>query len=315
LGTDISLGELNKYLYSYLNTLPNSEKGKFHFANSIWIKDDNLGIRDSFLQVNKDYYNAEIYQVAFDDTTVEEVNTWVNRNTDGMIPELVENLEPETVMLLINAIAFEAKWAVPYTTENIKKDVEFTTINGSKEKVEMMHSEEVIYLENDKVTGFMKPYANDDYYFVALLPKEEVDISTYITQISGQEITDLFSNKETTEVSVLIPKFSYSFGIKLNDVLVAMGVSDAFSADKADFSKMVDTADHDFYISEVVHKTFISVDEVGTMAGAVTGVIMETTSAPVDQKVVILNRPFIYMIVDKDTNLPIFIGVVTSIQP
>ena len=315
LGRDIPLVELNKYLHSYLNALPSEEKVQFLFANSIWIKDCDLSINDDFLQLNTDYYSADIFKVAFDDGTVKEVNTWVDKNTNGMIQELVKEFSPATVLVLINAITFEAEWAVPYTIDSIRKNAEFTTISGSKEKVEMMHSKERLYLENDKVTGFMKPYANEDYYFVALLPKEGVDISDYIAQISGQEITELLGNQEIIEVSVSIPKFSYSFDIQLKDILVDMGMSDAFSEGVADFSKMVDSEDYNFFVSEVIHKTYINVDEVGTKAGAVTGVIMETTSAPMDSKVVVLDRPFVYMIVDKYTNLPIFIGVVTSIQP
>ena len=315
LGADIPLEDLNKCLYTYLNALPNEEKAKFLYANSIWIKDGDLSIRDAFLQLNTEYYNAEIFEAAFDASTVKEVNAWVDKNTSGMIKDLVNELDPATVMLLINAIAFEAEWAVPYTTENVVKDMEFTAISGSKENVEMMYSEEMHYLENDLVTGFMKPYANEGYYFVALLPNEDVDVNDYIAQLSGEEIAELLHHQETVAVSVALPKFSYDFRIELRELLIAMGMSDAFFPGTADFSKMSDEGNSEFFISEVIHKTYISVDEVGTKAGAVTGIVMNTTAAQTDAKLVILDRPFIYMIVDRYTNLPIFIGVVTSVQP
>lgn len=313
LGRDIPLTELNEYLYTYVDGLPSAKKAKFSIANSIWFRDDqdSFTVEQDFLQTNADYYGAAAYKATFDKQTLKDINNWVTANTDGMIDKVLDEIPAEAVMYLINAIAFDAEWKVVYDKHNVRRG-EFTTTDGTKQDAEFMTSDEFQFINTPLATGFIKPYADDNYSFVALLPNEEIDIQDYLASLSGESFLHALSSAVHTPVAATLPKFSYDYSITLNDSLQAMGMPAAFAADQADFSRLGKAADN-IYIDEVIHKTFISVDEKGTRAGAVTAVGMKTT-AMFEQEVVILDRPFVYAIIDSATNLPIFIGIVMGIS-
>jgi len=175
-----------------------------------------------------------------------------------------------------------------------------------------MNSEESIYLDDGSATGFIKPYYNDKYSFVALLPNEGISIKDYIETLSGEGFLNTVKSAQNTVVNAVMPKFSYDYKIKLNDALKDLGMHDGLSAAKADFSRLGKSSRGNIYIGEVLHKTFISVDELGTKAGAVTKVEMTYESAPAELKIVRLDRPFVYAIIDNSTNLPVFIGTVMN---
>ena len=142
----------------------------------------------------------------------------------------------------------------------------------------------------------------------ASLPNEDVDILDYIDSLTGEGFVNAYNNAEYAEINAKLPKFSYDYSLSMNDALIAMGMPSAFL--KADFSKM---SNEDLFISQVLHKTFISVDERGTRAGAVTSVQMNKESCPYGIIEITLDRPFVYAIVDNATGLPIFIGAVLGL--
>lgn len=307
LGGSISTNKLNEYLYSYQNALPSSEKSKLEIANSIWFR-DTFGVNQNFLQTNADYYGAAAYRSAFDDQTVQDINNWVKDNTDGMIEEIVDEIDPLTMMFLINAIVFDGEWEETYSKENVSEST-FFAHNGEKQEAKMMYSEEGIYLDDGKATGFMKPYSGGDYSFAALLPNEETDIYDYIAGLSGEGLRETLDNAKTVDVHTFLPKFSYDYGISLNEILSDMGMPTAFDEGMADFSGISDT---ETFISNVLHKTHITVDENGTEAAAATSVELTWKGATARRRVR-LDRPFVYMIVDNETNLPVFMGAITEV--
>lgn len=315
LGGEISLGDLNEYLYSYVNNLPSAEKYKLQIANSIWFRDDEgrLQVEKDFLQNNADYYGAQAYKAAFDDQTLKDINSWVDDHTDGMIDSILDQIDEDAVMYLINALVFDAEWQHVYDKSDVYKG-KFTNIGGTEKQVDMMHSEETVYLQDEYSTGFMKPYSGSKYSFAALLPNEDDDIYEYIAGLTGEELMETLSTPQLGMVMATLPKFSYEYELTMNDVLKELGMPSAFSSDTADFSKMAHSSRGNIFIGEVLHKTFISVDELGTKAGAVTKVEMNDESAPMSEWVVNLNRPFVYMIIDNETNLPVFIGTVMDVQ-
>lgn len=312
LGKGLSLDELNEYLYTYAQSLPNNKESKLTIANSIWFH-EAFQAEKKFLQKNADYYNAAAYQSAFDNKTLRDINKWVKNNTDGMIDKILDEIAPDAVMYLINAITFDAQWKTPYKKEEISKG-DFNAFNGSKQQVSMMRSQEGLYLEDGLATGFIKPYANDDYSLVALLPNQGTTVLEYIETLSGDRFLQLLNNPETTPVKTTMPMFRYDYTVGMNDALMDMGMPDAFSPDNADFSRLGKVPGENIYIGDVLHKTYISVDAQGTKAAAVTKVEMRLTSALEDTKNVILDRPFVYAIIDNSTNLPIFIGTVMEIN-
>lgn len=314
LGGEISLNDLNEYLYSYVNNLPSAEKYKLQIANTIWFRDDEgrLQVEKDFLQKNADYYGAQAYKAAFDDQTLKDINNWVNDHTDGMIDSILDQIDEDAVMYLINALVFDAEWQHVYDKSDVYKG-KFTNIGGTEKQVDMMHSEETVYLQDENATGFMKPYSGSKYNFAVLLPNEGVDIYEYIAGLTGEELMETLSTPQLGMVMATLPKFSYEYELTMNDVLKELGMPSAFSGSTADFSKMAQSSRGNIYIGDVLHKTFISVDELGTKAGAVTKVQMNDESAPMSEWVVTLNRPFVYMIIDNKTNLPVFIGAVMDI--
>ena len=315
LGGEITLEDLNEYLYSYVNNLPSAEKYKLQIANSIWFRDDEgrLQVEKDFLQKNADYYGAQAFKAAFDDQTLKDINNWVKDHTDGMIDSILDQIDEDAVMYLINALVFDAEWQHVYDKSDVYKG-KFTNIGGTEKQVDMMHSEETVYLQDENAIGFMKPYSGSKYNFAVLLPNEGVDIYEYIAGLTGESLMETLSTPQLGMVMATLPKFSYEYELTMNDVLKELGMPSAFSGDTADFSKMAHSSRGNIYIGDVLHKTFISVDELGTKAGAVTKVQMNDESAPMSEWVVTLNRPFVYMIIDNETNLPVFIGTVMDVQ-
>lgn len=299
---------LNAYMRAYCDFLTESEELKI--ANSVWT-DSSAEAKRAFLQKAVDSYSAQLFSAPLSDPkTVESINSWVKKNTDGMIPKIIEKADRYAVMMLVNAIAFDAKWETPYKRSDIEK-LEFTSYSGSKKKTDFMCSTENVYLKDGGAIGFMKPYKNGRFAFAALLPDENTGIDDYVASLSGDKLMKIFSSaKRGNEVNVKMPKFRAEYSAQLIDTLKKMGVKDAFDSKTADFSSLIEN--RDAYIATVVHKTFIEVDEKGTRAAASTLVGADTMSL-MEPYSVCLNRPFVYMIVDTETNLPLFIGVQTEI--
>lgn len=315
LGGAIPLDELNEYLYSYVNSLGTADEYKVIIANSIWLRDDEnrLQAEKDFLQKCCDYYSAEVFKAPFDSKTVKDMNSWVSDKTDGMIKEIIDKISSESIMFLLNGVMFDAVWDEPYMDGAVSSGT-FTSVSGEQRIVNMMPSGENIYLEDDNAKGFMKDYKDGKYAFAALLPNEKVNINDYVESLTGERISAILGNAKNEMVSVKIPQFTCEFDMSLKDVLSDMGIGIAFDETKADFSKMAKSSEGNIFIGDVFHKTFITVDEQGTKAGAVTRVEVKDTAAATQVKEVFLDRPFVYMIIDKTNNLPIFMGVLADIS-
>ena len=314
----INVDNLNSYMLAYLDLLPETKDYKMSLANSIWFKDDpNFAVEQSFLQTNADYYGAGAYKAAFDEGTRNDINNWVKEHTDGMIPEIIDEIPDEAIMYLVNALTFDAKWADEYEEHQIREG-RFTMEDGTRQDVDMMHSEEYTYLEDDLATGFIKYYKDRKYAFVAMLPNEGLTVSQYVDSLTGEHLRELLNNPQDLTVFASIPKFETEYDIEMSEVLQEMGMTDAFDWQVADFSKLgtykVDGMN--ICINRVLHKTFISVSEQGTRAGAATAVEMVAEGAMeiVEFKEVVLDRPFVYMLIDCETNLPFFIGTMMNVN-
>ena len=302
--------EMNLYIYSYMQNLPQNEKYKLSLANSIWFTDhERFTVNHDFLQTTADYYGADIYKAPFNEQTCKDINNWVKEKTDGMIPSALDKIPADALMYLINALAFDAEWADIYEKYQVK-DGEFTKEDGTKQKCELMYSTESNYFEDAKATGFLKYYKSGKYAFVAMLPKDGVSVSEYIASLSGESLNEMLSNPEHTTVYTSIPKFETSYSVEMTEILKSMGMTEAFDPNNADFAGLGSSTGGNISISRVIHKTFISVEEKGTKAAAVTivepgdGAAME----PEQPKEVYLDRPFVYMLIDCENNIPFFVG-------
>lgn len=314
-----NIEQLNNYLRAYLcatamkaDTDPGT---KVNIANSIWFKeDDTLTIYKDFLETNAKYYNAAAYELPFDDKAKKYINDWISENTNGLIKDMLKQMPMHAVMFLVNALSFEGEWLEPYYEENVWE----RTFHGEKgdSEVEMMHGAFYDYLEDDKAKGFVQYYNDHDYYFAAILPNEDVTLDEYLEGLTGEHLYELLSNHKNEEVHTALPKFETRSELSLAETLVGMGMKTAFDDEKADFSKLGVSEGKNIFIGDVLHNTFIKVDELGTKAGAATIVAMLDAAAiaPEEPKVVILDRPFIYMLVDAAENVPIFIGTMRNIE-
>ena len=309
LGMDVDT--LNTYLSSYLTLLPQnnsfSSAGKLNAANSVWVR-EGLTVQDAFLQAAVNYYDAQVFSAPFDKSTVSDINRWVSLHTDGMIDRLLDSVPNDSAMYLLNAIAFDADWQDVYYNTNVM-DAAFTTEDGTNRTVSMMYTSERRYFETELATGFLKYYNAKRYAFAALLPNKGITISELLDSLDGQTLYDVLSAPIDIRVDTGLPKFSYEAQTDAKESLRALGMTDAFDPDSADFSGI--SRSGNLFISRVLHKAYIAVDEKGTRAGAATAaeVAAGATPTPEEFKTVILDRPFVYLILDTKYTTPVFLGV------
>lgn len=306
--------ELNTYLQAYADSLPADKHARCSLANSVWFRDDadHLTVEQAFLDVCADYYGADLFQAPFDNSTLKDLNAWVSDRTDGMIPAILDRIPDSAMVYLVNALAFDGQWASVYR-ENQIHEGSFTTEDGTEQSAQMMYSQEFAYLENDLATGFLKYYEGGTYAFAALLPNEGVTLEDYIASLTGEGLRSTLTSAQPEAVETAIPQFTAQYSTELSGILAELGMADAFDASAADFSAMGSSPDGPLYISRVLHKTFLALDAQGTRAGAATVVEVDTgASAP--GRTVYLDRPFLYLLVDCEANLPLFIGAVRSLE-
>lgn len=308
LGLPLEL--LNQTLSGWKAALPAEDDCSIHLANALWLRDDPaLIVQDGFLQAAARWYDAAVYKAPFDHSTVEEINGWIKKHTREMIPTILSELPEDGALCLVNALAFDAQWKTPYR-ENQVRDSRFYPEESSSVPVDMMYSTEWQYLEDEQATGFIKPYAGGSCAFAALMPNVGFTVERYLETLTAEHLYGLLSAPQREEVDAGLPAFELEYNAGLADPLKAMGMTDAFSG-KADFSAMGQYAGQSLYISDALHKTFIQVDPQGTKAAAATAVVVAPTAAPVEDEVksVILERPFLYFLIDTQTNLPFFMGI------
>lgn len=289
-----------------------------NIANSIWLKDvQDLSLNSEFKKSSEEYFKSEIYTKKFDGKFVDTVNKWVSKNTDGMIDTILNEVPSEdTMMYLINAICFDAKWNDKYDDVQINENGKFTNSKGDIQDVVMLNSTEDTYLCDEQSTGFLKYYLGGKYAFMGILPNEDVSINDYMESLTGDSFINLYRSKisgNSVSVNVTIPEFKYTSEYLLNDTLKDMGISSAFDEFSADFSNMIDSNTYKLYMGKVIQKAYIQVDRNGTKASAITSISMDNATAMLETYQVYLDRPFIYAIMDTDTELPIFMGVVNNI--
>ena len=229
-----------------------------------------------------------------------------------MVEEILKEIPRDTVMYLINALAFEGEWENPYEDSDVWQQA-FTNQEGKVQQVSMMHSEEQFYLRDDQAQGFVKYYQGGRYAFVALLPDKGISILDYVEGLDGQQLKALLDNPTSVPVMTTMPKFESEMEVDLREVLKEMGMDLPFDSAQADFTDLGTSPEGNLYINQVFHKAYLEVEEKGTRGGAATAVEMNTEAAPEEQMVVTLDRPFVYMVVDTSSMLPVFMGTVLSV--
>lgn len=306
------LGE-KETMRSYFSTIRRESGEQLSMADSVWLRDDPaLKVKDTFLAIAAEDYQTEIFSAPFDENTRKDINTWVEDKTDGDIQNFIDKIYDDDIMYLINTTLFDAKWQKKYENEDIR-NCDFTALSGETTQVEMMYSDEHTYLENNFCTGLIKYYTEEKYAFAALLPNEDITIYQLVDRLDSNTLHELINGRISAEVEAGIPAFTGETKLELTDILPEMGMPLAFSQG-ADFSDMATYDGGNLYIGRVLHQTRIEVNAQGTKAAAATAVVMESGAVETSSNsyTVILNRPFVYMLIDMQQEIPVFIGVMTD---
>lgn len=324
-----TLEEMENVLGSDIETLnknfnPNKYNGNgVNAANSIWFRNDKkrISLNDTFINTIEKNYGAEWYGKNFDKSTVREMNRWVSQHTDGMVNDMLSDIPPEAVIYLINTVMFDAEWEYPYEKSDVINKRIFTAENGKKQEVTMLKHRTNTWMKFGlgKTEGIVRRYKNG-YSFAAILPLEGVSINAALSSFTGSDFVnavlptavDPTCGTGLYPVDVYLPKFDFECKFTLSDILSDMGMPSAFSVKDADFSNMGMSFGENIFIGEVYHNTYISLDELGTRAGAATIVEMAEGSAqePFGLTTMDFNRPFIYVIFETSSGTPLFIGTV-----
>lgn len=291
------------------------EPMQLSIANSVW-SEQTFTFLPNFLDTLSVNYGAGVQLMDFinnPDPSRKIINQWVSDETKDKINNLLpeNSVTSDTKMVLVNAIYFKADWLSPFDA-NDTYDSTFKLLDGSEVTVPMMGQHLYApYFVGDGYTAVELPYAGESAVMTLLVP-DEGHFAEIESQTDGAMLNQVLSNLTPADVTIRVPKFEYESSFNLSDALIRMGMPLAFDQDQADFSGMTDQ--QDLYISNVIHKAYVAVDEKGTEAAAATAVIMEGAGALMPENLLVIDRPFLFFIRDAETGQILFIGRVLNPQ-
>ena len=274
---------------------------QYNIANCIWVRGD---YNRNFYLVAKNYYNADVKKLNND--SAKDINSWINNKTNGKIPQMVDKIDPNEKACLVNAVYFYSNWINKFPLYSTREDAEWFCEDGTKATCTMMHHQgeyKVFDYKGGEI--LIKPLkGHAAMYF--MLPPKDTKLSDYVAQFDFNEIitNDIYDGEN---YKVWLPRFSVEYSESMIDTFKNLGLKKAFLPKQADFSNL---AKGDFYISDILHKATIGVDEKGCEASAATVIHMAGMAAPVPAKEIYFNRPFAFAVVDELDNLVIFEGCV-----
>ncbi len=304
--TTEQINENYKFLIDALSSV--DPKVLMSIANSIWYK-HTFPVEQDFIDVNQSYYYAEVSPLDFGDpNAVNIINGWIADKTNDLIQDMLDFIPPDAVMYLINAIYFKGIWKFEFD-ENETEEEPFYLSNGTTKDVPMMVQEESFnFLSNEWVQAVEMPYGQGNYSMIVLLPRSGKTLNEVVDALSNETWSNWLGDfRKEEKVVIHLPRFKFEYEDSLNNELINMGMGIAFDPGNADFSKI--NPDRELFISRVIHKSFIEVNEEGTEAAAVTVVEIRETSIPGETFITFrVDQPFLFAIKEKYTNTIIFIG-------
>lgn len=319
-----SLNEINNTLKEPPASINNKN---IKIANALFIRDIyQKYIEKDFISNLQKKYNSDILIDKF--KTPDVINNWVNKNTDGMINKVLDNMTDDFVLGLANAIAIDVKWQDEFECVSTTEE-KFTNSNNKDIKAQMMHNsysyEDIKYIKSDKAEGIILPYIKEsNLEFIGILPTK--NINDYIENNLESDLSNLdklaTSANSKLQINLSIPRFNFDYSLNtFKDILIKMGIKDVFDSGKADLTKII-TKDNliksnsgNIYVDDAIHKTYIDFNESGTKAATVTYFGVKNTALIRDDNETIdikFNKPFITIIREKDSNEILFIGVVNN---
>jgi serine protease inhibitor len=309
---DFSADEINGYFQTLSNTLPDLDPTvKLGIANSIWYRQD-FSVLPDFISINQSYYNAEVKALDFDDpASVNKINGWVATKTNDKIKKVIDQITPDMVMFLINAIYFKGQWTYDFD-KDLTAEAPFHLASSEQSTVPFMHQKGTFhYYSNDSLQLLEMPYGQGNFSMVVLLPKQGYSVTALADGLTPGNWNGWLADTARANVDIAMPKLKFEYERILNDDLKELGMVKAFGP--ADFTSI--NPDADLYISFVKHNSFVEVNEEGTEAAAVTVVGIAYLTAPVEPVFIpfVADHPFIFAIRETTTNTILFMGKVVSL--
>jgi serpin B len=309
---DLTKEQINQSFKSLIELLSHLDpKVIFEIANSIWYR-NTFQVEQDFFDLNDKYFDAIVRSLDFSSPDAPDtINSWVDQKTNGKITEIIQEINPLTVMFLINAIYFKGTWSFEFDKEKTVDD-QFLKPDGSQITCKMMvQANDFRYLETDDFQAIDLPYGDGSFSMTIFLPKPNSSLDVFVQKLTPENWNLWTSGLSTRQGIIYLPKFKLEYEITLNDVLKQLGMGVAFTTN-ADFSNINPV--EDLLISNVKHKTFVEVDEQGTEAAAVTVVEISLTAAdPIDSNFFMrIDRPFVFMIRENHSGTIMFIGKITE---
>ena len=293
-------------------SLPEGYEGEgfdLHVVNALW---SQIGytLLDAFVETVAEAYAAELQRLDFrsaPEKARDTINNWVSEQTANKIENLIPAgvLDTETRLVLTNAIYFNAPWLHPFDPKQTRTEA-FTRLDGEAIDVDMMHETETIpYAVWDDGVAFELPYNGNELSMIVFVPDDGA-FADFDTSLSSERFNAIIGSFQPKRISLGFPRFEFEYTVSLVPALQRLGITDAFDADRADFSGI--TGARDLMISDVLHKAFVSVDEAGTEAAAATAVAFRTTAMPVEPLELTVDRPFVFVLRDRPTGSILFVG-------
>ncbi len=312
-----TLQQLNEANTHYLESIRNLSDIELSIANSLWLNKE-VRFDQRFLNKTQDVYAASAKNLDFSaGSSLATIHSWVSDATRGTITSILDSLDPTALMYLINAVYFKGDWENPFTKESTYP--EDFLLKDTSVQVPFMHQGSYLpYAMAMDAQILMMPYSNNRFALVAILPSETTDLSSWLASQKnrGGFTQRMFTSVESlqrTRMELSFPKFEASYKDSLVQELKQLGMRDPFDETRADFSLMTESKRKDLVIGDVLHKTFIRVDEMGSEAAAVTSVMMRVTSMPIREELNLsFDRPFFYAIIDRESKIPLFMGTMEN---
>ena len=312
----MSLDDVNRAFADLKSALaPDDPKVQLKIANSLWVR-NGFALNPAFVDRNKQSYAAEIASLNFRDPAAPKtINSWVSKNTNGKIEKIVDQINPDEVLFLINAIYFKGQWQFEFKKEDTKPDV-FRLAGGQQKEVPMMsQSGKYFYYKGKDFQSIALPYGTGKVSMYIFLPDEQKSLDQFEKDLTPANWDTWMNSFQLTPGDLMLPRFKVEWESGLNETLKALGMAEAFDPVRADFSQMAKVGPGNrLFISEVKHKSWCEVNEEGTVAAAVTSVGVGVTSVQVPREkfVMKVDRPFFFAIRDNRTGVVLFMGSVTN---
>ena len=305
---------VDAYCRKMLTELPDLDKQtKLTLANAIFFN-DKMEIRAPYKKRVEKFYDAEVESLDFyqKQKSLKVINGWCNKQTNGLIPAVLNDVTPDMFAYLLNALYFKGTWMYPFNKKYTREQT-FTLESGEKKELKMMQKERKYgYGENDIFQRVTLPYGNGAYSMIVLLPKKGHTVADVIAAVNGENWNDIRSKwSYSTLINVWLPPFESKFHIKLNDILCDMGMPRSFGP-AAQFKPMSPDA---LWLSFVQQDAVIKVDEEGTEAAAITSAgMVGATAVPEPPRVINFHcdHPFLYLIAENSTGAVLFAGKFTG---